>query len=94
VTYDLKATPDTTGWTITFPNRPPVPVRVVSVAGDSIVTDAGPYPSVLRKGVQVRTRGAFRLQDGKLVGTTVATYTGTKTADSMLTVRSEGTRKP
>ena len=94
VTYVLTATADTTGWTITFPNRrTPVPVRVVAVAGDSINISAGPYASVLRSGVQVRTTGAFRLQDGKLVGMTKAQYS-VKTADSVRMVRSEGTRKP
>ena len=39
------ATADTSGWTLTFPNRKPVPVRVVAVDGDSIVTEAGPYES-------------------------------------------------
>jgi hypothetical protein len=93
VTYELNATADTTGWTITFPGRPPVPVRIVSVAGDSITTSAGPYESVLRPGVQVTTVGAFRLQNGRLVGNTVARYSG-RTADSVITVRSEGDRKP
>ena len=95
VTYELKATGDTTGWTITFPGRQPVPVRIVAVSGDSVVTEAGPYESVLRKGVRVTTVGSFRIQDGKLVGTTRARYdTKTKTADTILIVRSEGTRKP
>jgi hypothetical protein len=93
VTYELKTTADTTGWTITFPGRPPVPVRVVAVAGDSVITEAGPYQSTLRRGVNVQTTGAFRLQDGKLVGHTVARY-DTRGADSVLMVRSEGTRKP
>lgn len=93
VTYELKTTADTTGWTITFPGRPPVPVRVVAVAGDSVTTDAGPYQSALRRGVNVRTTGTFRLQDGKLIGHTVARY-DTRGADSVLMVRSEGTRKP
>jgi len=94
VTYVLTATADTTGWTITFPNRrTPVPVRVVAVAGDSINIQAGPYASVLRRGVQVQTSGALRLRDGKLVGMTTARYS-VKTADSVRMVRSEGTRKP
>jgi hypothetical protein len=42
----------------------PVPVRVVAVAGDSIVTDAGPYQSFVRKGVRVTTRTVSRLQSG------------------------------
>src|SRR4051812_46976985 len=49
-TYVLKATADTAGWTITFPNRPPVAMHVLSVGGDSIVTQSASYESVLRKG--------------------------------------------
>ena len=94
VTYILTATADTTGWSIKFPDRTKtVPVHVVAVAGDSVVIHAGPYPSVLRKGVQVTTTGAFRLQDGKMVGLTKAHY-NVKTADSVRMVRSEGTRAP
>jgi hypothetical protein len=94
VKYVFTATADTTGWTIKFPDRAkPVPVHVVSVAGDSIVISAGPFPSVLRKGVNVKTQGALRLQNGKLVGTQVAHYS-VKTADSVRTVTTEGTRAP
>jgi hypothetical protein len=88
--YVLTATPDPTGWTVAFPNRAPIAVHVI-VAGDSIITDAGPYPSVLRKGVQVTTHGVSRLQGGKLVGTTVAHY-ATSRPDSVRTLRTEGTR--
>ena len=70
VTYELNATADTTGWTITFPNRAPIAQRIIAVAGDSIVTEAGPYSSQIYKGVQVRTRTVSRLQDGKLVSRT------------------------
>lgn len=93
VTYELKTTADTTGWTITFPGRAPVPVRVVGVSGDSVMIEAGPYRSALRRNTNVTTTGAFRLQDGRMVGHTVARY-DTKTADSVLMIRSEGTRKP
>jgi hypothetical protein len=94
VTYVFTATADTTGWTIKFPNRAkPVPVRVVAVEGDSIIIDAGPYESVLRKGVQVTTHTALRLQDGKLVGMATAHY-NVKTADSVRKVRTEATRAP
>jgi hypothetical protein len=92
VTYVLNATPNASGWTITFPNRPPIMVHV-AVSGDSIITDAGPYPSVLRKGVQVTTHGVSRLQGGKLVGTSVAHY-ATSSPDSVRRVRIEGTRAP
>jgi hypothetical protein len=74
ITYELNATGDTTGWTITYPNRPAVPVRVVSVSGDSIVTETGPFTSVRRAGVPVTTRTTYRYENGALVGTTVAHY--------------------
>ena len=56
VESELTATADTSGWTLTRPDRKTVPVRVVAVGGDSIITEAGPYESALRKGVQVRAR--------------------------------------
>jgi hypothetical protein len=93
VVSQLNATADTTGWTMTLANRPPIPTRVVLVSGDSIVTENGPYESVLRKGVQVRTRSVMRLRDGKLVGNTVARYTTTG-PDSVLRLRTEATRTP
>ena len=89
VEYTLDA--GDAGWTMHFPKRPPVPVKATA-DGDSIVGDAGPYESVLRKGVKVTTHSVFRLQDGKLVGTTVAHY-AIKGADSVRNLRSEGTRE-
>lgn len=92
VTYELNTT-DTAGWTIKFPNRAKTEkVRIVSVSGDSIVTEAGPYPSAIRKGAMVTTYGVYRMQDGKLVGRTVAHY-NTKGPDSVLVILSEGVRK-
>jgi hypothetical protein len=93
VISQLNAGADTAGWTTTLPDRPPVATRVVLVSGDSIVTENGPYESVLRKGVQVRTRSVMRLRDGKLIGNTVATYSASG-ADSVLRLRTEGTRTP
>jgi hypothetical protein len=93
IVSQLNASADSTGWTMTVPNRPPVATRVVLVSGDSIVTENGPYESVLRKGVQVRTRSVMRLRDGELVGTTVARYTNAG-ADSVLRLRTEATRTP
>jgi hypothetical protein len=91
VAYDLTASADTSGWTIIFPNRAPIAVRVVAMAGDSVVTEAGPYESVLRPGVQVSTHAVFRLQGDTLVGSTLARY-ATKGADSVLAIASKGTR--
>ncbi len=88
---ELRTTADKSGWTMTGPNKKPIPVRVVAVAGDSVVTEAGPYESFVRKGVQVRTRTVSRLQGDKLVGTTEAKYKiGGR--DSVAQRRNEGTR--
>lgn len=61
------------------------------MAGDSIVAEAGPYESFILKGVQVRMRDVYRLQNGKLVSTFEARY-ATKSGDSVVQGRSEGTR--
>src|SRR4051794_30293727 len=37
---ELRATADTSGWTLTFPKQKPIPLHVLSVSGDSIVTAA------------------------------------------------------
>ena len=52
--YEFVATGDSAGWTLNFPKRKPIPIRVVGVAGDSIVAEAGPFESVLHKGVKVK----------------------------------------
>jgi hypothetical protein len=88
----LSATADTSGWTMTAPGRKPVPVRVVAVAGDSVVTERGPYESFILKGVRVRTRNVSRLQDGKLVGVTEAHYALKDGRDSVARRPSVGTR--
>ena len=93
VTAEVVATPDPSGWTIALPKRPLMPVRVTA-AGDSLLVATGPYESVLRKGVQVTTSGVLRLQDGKLVGTTIAHYAGATGADSVVRLRTEMTRTP
>lgn len=89
----LVATADTTGWTFSLEGRKPVPVRVVTVGGDSIVTVTGPFESVLRKGMKVTTTSVMRLEDGKLVSATTARY-ATKGADSVRQLRVIGERAP
>jgi hypothetical protein len=93
ITYDMVTTADQSGWSIKFPDREPIPVRVVAVDGDSIVSESGPFESVLRKGVQVNTRVVSRLQDGKLVGRTTARYQ-VSGADTVAHLNFEGTRVP
>jgi hypothetical protein len=89
-TFVLTADAADTEWTLTFPGRPPVRSRV-RIEGDSIVSEAGPYASVRRKDVQVRTYTVMRLEGDSLVGTAVARYT-TAGADSVLNLRVSGTR--
>ncbi len=93
VGYTLNASADAAGWSITFPGRDPIPASVVSVAGDSVITDAGPFESALRPGVQVTTHTIWRLMDGRLVGMTTARY-ATTGPDSVAMIRGEGTRVP
>lgn len=92
LTYTLEATNEMTGWKMTLPNREPMEPRVASIDSDSIVLDNGPYPSALRKDVMVTTHTSMRLEGDKLVGKTVARY-ATKGADSVVILRTEGTRK-
>lgn len=93
VTYQFNATSSRSGWTFTAPNRQPIPVRVVAVAGDSIITESGPFESITRAGVQVRTRSVTRIQGGELVGTTVARYVTTG-PDTIAYLTFRGTRAP
>jgi len=89
--YDMTATAADTGWKVMLPKRP-VMTPMVMFSGDSVVVDMGPFESVLRKGVQVTTHGVSRLAGGELVGTTVAHYS--KGADSVVTLRTRGTKTP
>ena len=90
--YVLTATADTTGWFVTFPTGLKVPIKVVA-SGDSVVERTGTFASQRRKGVKVHTEATMRMQDGKLVGTTIAHYTNAG-ADSVLRLRTEGTKMP
>ena len=89
-TYVLTATNTTDGWTITFPGRAPIPVKVTTDA-DSIMLQAGPFASVRRKGVQVTTFSVARLQSGVINGSTTAHYK-TNRADSILVLTTSGKR--
>jgi hypothetical protein len=90
--YVLTAMPDTAGWTITFPGRAAIPVRILQVAGDSIVSEAGPYQSALRRGVKVTTKTVNRMQGDVMTGMTEARYSSGP--DTLLMLRSRGTRAP
>jgi hypothetical protein len=86
-TYVLTATADTTGWTLTFPDKQVVPLKV-TVSGDSVQLASAEFKSQRRKGMKVKTETTLRLQGGKLEGMTNAHYE-TKGADSTLQLRSD-----
>jgi hypothetical protein len=88
--YQIQATAD--GWTYYLPDRDPIEASVTP-SGDSIIVNAGPFESVRREGVTVRTNSVFRLEGDRLVGTTVAHYQ-TSEADSVLPLHVEGTQAP
>jgi hypothetical protein len=90
--YVLTATADTTGWLITFPSGLKVPLHV-TVSGDSLINKTGVFASQRRKGLKVMSEGSFRLQNGKLVGTTIAHYAKAG-PDSVLRLHTEGTKMP
>ena len=74
-TSALTATADGKGWTLKLANRDPIPVRVVTAGGDSMVTEAGPFPSVLRPGQTVTTlRTVGHVKENTMTGTFEAHY--------------------
>jgi hypothetical protein len=87
----MVGTADTSGWVMELPSNVKVKHHV-TLSGDSIILKSEPYASMRRKGKTVWTEGAYRLQNGKLVGTTVAHYMKSG-ADSVLRLTAEGTRQ-
>jgi hypothetical protein len=90
--FVLTATADTTGWIMTFPSGVKVPFHIM-VSGDSLIMQTGSFASQRRKNVKVSTDGAVRLQNGKLVGTTIAHYAKAG-PDSVMRMHTEGTKMP
>ena len=89
--YVLDAKADTAGWTMQFATGAPVAVHIMSMGGDSLVVEAGPFDSRRVKSVKVHTITTWRLRDGKLSGTTVGHYETKPPTTKNLT--SEGTRQ-
>ena len=74
VDYEMVATSSTDGWTITFPDREPIPAHIMEAAGDSVVIHVGPYASALRDNVQVSTVTVSRVMGDQMMGYFTATY--------------------
>jgi hypothetical protein len=89
--FVLTSTSDSTA-VVAFPSGVKVKQHV-SFSGDSVMMKSDEFPSQRRKGVKVRTDVVSRLQDGKLVGMTTAHYRNAG-ADSVLQLRTEGTKMP
>jgi hypothetical protein len=79
---EMLATTSPDGWSFTVINAAnPLlastsPARVVTVGGDSIVIEAGPFNSTLRAGEVVSTRSVYRLRGDSLIGLVRAIYFG------------------
>lgn len=92
-TYRLWISQDTTNWQVKFDSRPDtIQVHMVAMAGDSLVASMGPYRSALRQDVMVTTQSVYRIQNGKLVGVSVAHY-DVPTTDSVMRFRTIGDRQ-
>ncbi|HVH10118.1 MAG TPA: hypothetical protein VM736_10000 [Gemmatimonadales bacterium] len=71
----VVATADGQGWTMKFAGRAAIPLRVVAAGGDSVVVEAGPFPSVLRPGQTVSSlRIVSHYKGGASTGTFEAHY--------------------
>jgi hypothetical protein len=90
--YILTATADSAGWTLAFPDKQVVPLETV-VSGDSVTLTSQAFNSQRRKKAKVSTVTTLHLVDGKLSGVTTAHYANAG-ADSVMQLRSEGTRLP
>ncbi len=73
-TLELSQTSNDQGWTMTFPDRAPIPVRVAAVGGDSVVWEAGPYASTRRVGQTVVLRTVGHYKGNEMWGTFAADY--------------------
>ena len=90
-TYVLNTT-DSSNWTLTFPNREPIPMRETGRGGDTVMTEAGPFESAVRAGQMVSVSTKTWIENGMLRGKTTARYQNAG-ADSVAMLRQEGTRR-
>jgi len=73
-TYTLTATADAKTWTLKFAGREALPVRITAQGGDSVVSEVGPYSSVLRAGVMVTTQTTSHFNGNAMTGTFRGVY--------------------
>ena len=70
----VTATADGKGWTMKLSDRDPIPTRILAMGGDSIVTESGPFQSILRPGQMVTTRTVGHYKGDAMTGTFEAHY--------------------
>jgi hypothetical protein len=76
-TVVITVSDDEKTWIMKFSDRPPIPVRVVATGGDSVMTDAGPYPSTKRPGQSVTLlHSVSHFKGDHMTGTFEAHYSG------------------
>jgi len=90
-THVLNVT-DTAAWRLEFTGRPGADIRVTGMRGDTVLAEAGPFESGVRRGMQVRTTNSYWLQDGKIMGRTTARYETTG-PDTLRMFHSIGTKR-
>jgi len=73
-TFVVTAKATAKGWTMKLQGRPTLPARVIAAGGDSVVTEIGPYSSILRKGQRVTTRTTGHYNGDTMTGTFEATF--------------------
>ena len=89
VTSVLVATPDGKSWVTHLAGRDPIATRVVAMGGDSVVTEAGPFPSVVRPGQTVTTQETLHFKGNAISGTIEARYSNGQVVKGAI----KGTRK-
>jgi hypothetical protein len=85
VTSELVATATRKGWVTNLAGRDPIPTRVVAVGGDSVVTAAGPFQSVVRAGQKVSTRETLHFKGDSVSGTIEARYANRQVVKGSIT---------
>ena len=71
--------------TITFPKRKPVAAKLIAMAGDSVIIETEPYPSLTRPGHKTSVRMVSHVANHKMWGTFRATYDDKQTLDGTST---------
>ena len=85
IVFALTIAADGKSATMGFFNQAPVPARILAVGGDSMVTEAGPYPSVLRPWESVTSlRSVAHFKRDRMWGTFEAVYAQGETAQGRI----------